>query len=67
MKKLSILEYILIGAMIVSIVISGYLVLIRVLYGVQHICYDAWIFGTNIALLLQIYDNHHATVATVAK
>ena len=48
--------------MIVSILISGYLVLIRVLFGVQHICYDAWIFGTNIALLLQIYDNHNAIV-----
>jgi len=67
MKKLSLLEYILIAAMMVSIVISGYLVVIRVLYGVQHICYDAWIFGTNIALLLQIYDNHHATVVIGAK
>jgi hypothetical protein len=58
MKYLSPLEYILIGAMMVSIVISGYLVVVRILYGTQHICYDAWIFGTNIALLLQIYDNH---------
>lgn len=54
MKSLSLLEYVLIGAMLVSIVISGYLVVIRLVYGVQHICYDAWIFGTNIALLLQI-------------
>ena len=60
MKSLSLLEYVLIGAMLVSIVISGYLVVIRLVYGVQHICYDAWIFGTNIALLLQIYDNHTA-------
>ena len=60
MKKLSLLEYVLIGAMMVSILISGFLVVIRILYGVQHICYDAWIFGTNIALLLQIYDNHNA-------
>ena len=60
MKSLSLLEYVLIGAMLVSIVISGYLVVIRLVYGVQHICYDAWIFGTNIALLLQIYDNHNA-------
>jgi hypothetical protein len=60
MKSLSLLEYVLIAAMVVSIVISGYLVVIRLVYGVHHICYDAWIFGTNIALLLQIYDNHHA-------
>lgn len=60
MSKLSLLEYILIGAMIVTVVISGYFLMVRLLYGTHSICYDAWIFGTNIALLLQVYDNHHA-------
>jgi hypothetical protein len=57
MDRLSILEYILIFAMLVVIVISGYLTIVRLVYGKQHICYDAWVFGTNTALLLQMYDN----------
>ena len=54
---------ILIGAMIITVVISGYFLMVRLLYGTHSICYDAWIFGTNIALLLQVYDNHHAVHA----
>ena len=44
--------------MFVSVLISGYLTVLRVVYGVRHLTYDAWIFGVNIALLLQVYDNH---------
>ena len=44
--------------MLIVIVISGYLTIIRLVYGKQYICYDAWVFGTNTALLLQMYDNH---------
>jgi hypothetical protein len=58
MERLSLIEYILIIAMLVVIVLSGYLTVIRLVYGKQYICYDAWVFGTNTALLLQMYDNH---------
>jgi hypothetical protein len=58
MDRLSFLEYVLIVAMLVVIVISGYLTIVRLVYGKQYICYDAWVFGTNTALLLQMYDNH---------
>ena len=40
------------------VALSGYFTLVRLLYGTRHTSYDAWIFGVNIALLLQIYDNH---------
>jgi len=55
------IEYILIGSLIVSIVISGYLTFMRIVYGIDHITYDAWIFGMNLALLLTIYENHCVT------
>jgi len=58
MERLSVIEYILILAMLTAIVLSGYLTIVRLLYGKQYICYDAWVFGTNTALLLQMYDNH---------
>ncbi len=58
MERLSVIEYILILAMLTAIVLSGYLTIIRLIYGKQYICYDAWVFGTNTALLLQMYDNH---------
>ena len=62
MGKLTLLEYILIASMIISILIAGYLTFNRIVYGVQYVCYDAWIFGMNLALLLQIHDNHSIVV-----
>ena len=58
MNKLSTLEYVLIAALLVVVALSGYFTLVRLVYGARHTSYDAWIFGVNIALLLQIYDNH---------
>ena len=58
MARFSTIEYILLFSMFVSVLISGYLTVLRVVYGVRHLTYDAWIFGVNIALLLQVYDNH---------
>ena len=58
MERLSVIEYILILAMLTAIVLTGYLTIVRLIYGKQYICYDAWVFGTNTALLLQMYDNH---------
>ena len=62
MVKLTLLEYILIASMTISILIAGYLTFNRIVYGVQYVCYDAWIFGMNLALLLQIHDNHSIVV-----
>jgi uncharacterized membrane protein len=58
MAQFSTVEYILLISMFVSVLISGYLTVMRVVYGKRHLTYDAWIFGVNIALLLQVYDNH---------
>ena len=58
MSKFSTLEYVLIAALLVVVALSGYFTLVRLFYGTRHTSYDAWIFGVNIALLLQIYDNH---------
>jgi hypothetical protein len=58
MAKLTLLEYILIASMSITILIAGYLTFNRIVYGIQYVCYDAWIFGMNLALLLQIHDNH---------
>jgi hypothetical protein len=50
------IEYVLIGSLIVSILISGYLTFMRLVYGVHHLTYDSWILGMNLALLLNIHD-----------
>ena len=59
--ELTPIEYVLIGSLIVSILISGYLTFMRVVYGVYHITYDSWIFGMNLALLLNIHDSSSQT------
>jgi hypothetical protein len=51
------IEYVLIGSLMVSILISGYLTFTRVIYGIHHITYDSWILGMNLALLLTIHDS----------
>ena len=59
--ELTPIEYVLIGSLMVSILISGYLTFMRVVYGVYHINYDSWIFGMNLALLLNIHDSSSHT------
>ena len=59
--ELTPIEYVLIGSLMVSILISGYLTFMRVVYGVYHITYDSWIFGMNLALLLNIHDSSSET------
>jgi uncharacterized membrane protein YqhA len=54
--KLTLIEYILVGSLLVSILISGYLTFVRVVYGIEHITYDSWILGMNLAMLLTIHD-----------
>lgn len=52
------IEYILMGSLFLSVVLSAYLTVARLFYGLGHITYDPWIFGMNLALLLQVYDKH---------
>jgi hypothetical protein len=59
--ELTPIEYVLIGSLMVSILISGYLTFMRVVYGIYHITYDSWIFGMNLALLLNIHDSSSET------
>lgn len=58
LKNLHLIDTILITAIIVTIIISGYMTFMRIAYGVVHTSYDAWLFGMNLALLLQIVDKH---------
>jgi hypothetical protein len=51
-------EYILMASLFVSVLLSGYLTVARLFYGLGPIAYDPWIFGMNLALLLQLYDKH---------
>jgi hypothetical protein len=51
-------EYILMASLFTSVVLSAYLTVARLFYGLGHITYDPWIFGMNLALLLQVYDKH---------
>jgi len=59
--ELTPIEYVLIGSLMVSILIAGYLTFMRVVYGIHHITYDSWIFGMNLALLLNIHDSSSYT------
>ena len=57
-KNLHLIDTILITAIIITIIISGYMTFVRLAYGTVHTSYDAWLFGMNLALLLQIMDKH---------
>lgn len=52
------IEYVLMASLFVSVLLSGYLTVARLFYGLGPIAYDPWIFGMNLALLLQLYDKH---------
>lgn len=58
-SELTPIEYVLIGSLMISILIAGYLTFMRVIYGIHHITYDSWIFGMNLALLLTIHDSSY--------
>jgi hypothetical protein len=60
-------EYILMASLFVSVILSGYLTVARLFYGLGHITYDPWIFGMNLALLLQLYDKHDELIPRLGK
>lgn len=41
----------------VAVLISGYMTLAHLFADLEYTSYDSWIFGMNLALLLQMYDN----------
>ena len=59
-NRFALIESVLMGSLLVSVLLSGYHTVVRLVYGTQHITYDSWIFGMNLALLLQLYDKHEA-------
>ena len=53
------LDKILMGVLCIAVLISGYMTIAHLLWGISYTSYDSWIFGMNIALLLQMYDANH--------
>ena len=53
------LDRVLIILVSLVVLISGYMTVTHLLYGVNYTAYDNWIFGMNLALLLGMYDNNH--------
>ena len=58
MAKRHLLDTILFLSVFVTVLISGYMTFLRIAYRIVHTSYDAWLFGMNLALLIQIYDAH---------
>jgi len=58
MGKRNLFDTILFISVLVTVLISGYMTYLRLAYHVVHTSYDAWLFGMNLALLIQIYDAH---------
>jgi len=58
MAKKNLFDVILFISVFVTVLISGYMTFLRIFYKVVHTSYDAWLFGMNLALLIQIYDAH---------
>jgi hypothetical protein len=67
MAAFRMIEYILMASLFVSVILSGYLTVARLFYGMGHITYDPWIFGMNLALLLQLYDKHDELIPRFSK
>lgn len=55
-KKFGVLDIILFTSMFITVIVSGWLTYIRIAYNVQHVSYDSWIFGMNLAMLLNYFD-----------
>jgi hypothetical protein len=41
----------------IAVLISGYMTVAHLFFKLEYTSYDSWIFGMNLALLLQMYDN----------
>jgi hypothetical protein len=57
-SRFGFIEYALVASLLVTVLLSGYMTVVRLFYGTQHVAYDSWIFGMGLALLLQLYDKH---------
>lgn len=53
---MKILDKILMVVLCISVLLSGYMTIAHLLWGYSYTSYDSWIFGMNLALLLQMYD-----------
>jgi hypothetical protein len=53
----SLLDKILMIVLGIAVLISGYMTVAHLFFKLEYTSYDSWIFGMNLALLLQMYDN----------
>lgn len=53
---MKILDKILMATLCIAVLISGYMTVAHLVWGYSYTSYDSWIFGMNLALLLQMYD-----------
>ena len=40
-----------------TVILSGYITFAHIFFGTEYSSYDSWIFGMNLALLIQLYDS----------
>jgi uncharacterized membrane protein len=53
------IEILLMISLCLAVLLSGYLTISHLMFGYSHTSYNAWIFGMNLALLLQMYDSFY--------
>lgn len=53
------IEIILMVVLCIAVILSGYLTIAHLMFGYSYTSYNAWIFGMNLALLLQMYDSFY--------
>ena len=56
-RYMLLLDRLLMIVLCIAVIISGYMTFMHIAYGSSYTSYDSWIFGMNLALLLQMYDN----------
>jgi len=54
---ISFLDKVLLVVLGIAVIISGYMTVAHLTFNYEYTSYDSWIFGMNLALLLQMYDN----------
>lgn len=55
------LDILLLTSMFITVIISGWLTYVRIMYNIKHVSYDSWIFGMNLAMLLNYFDTDSIT------
>ena len=53
----SALDKALLFLLCLTVILSGYITFSHIFFGIEYSSYDSWIFGMNLALLIQLYDS----------